>query len=85
MGCFTNSLVIHGLIQSVREPFPIALQRRQAQTVTDSTFSYKIVIKNFLNSEGHQNPISGSKVTIILPKGWILPIGGASLGRVCAR
>ena len=35
---------------------------------------------NFLNTEGHQNPISGSKVTAILLKGWILPIGGASAG-----
>ena len=41
------------------------------------------MIKNFLNTEGHQNPNSGSKVTVILLKGWILPIGGASLGRVC--
>ena len=38
------------------------------------------MIKNFLNPEGHQNPISGSKVTAILLKGWILPIGGASAG-----
>ena len=36
------------------------------------------MIKNFLNPEGHQNPISGSKVTAILLKVWILPIGGAS-------
>ena len=67
------------------EPFPPpALRRRHAQTVRDSTSSYKIdyviVIKNFLNPEGHQNPISGSKVTAILLKGWILPIGGASSG-----
>ena len=41
------------------------------------------MIKNFLNPKGHQNPISGSKVTAILLKGWILPIGGASAGRVC--
>ena len=38
------------------------------------------MIKNFLNPERHQNPISGSKVTAILLKGWILPIGGASWG-----
>ena len=42
------------------------------------SFSYKInhviVIKNFLNPEGHKNPISGSKVPAILLKGWILPI-----------
>ena len=36
------------------------------------------MIKNFLNPEGHQNPINGSKVTDILLKGWIFPIGGAS-------
>ena len=41
---------------------------------------YVIVIKNFPNPEGHQNPISGSKLTAILLKGWILPIGEASLG-----
>ena len=71
------------------EPFPpTASRRRHAQTVRDSSSSYKIdyviVIKTFLNPEGHQNPISGSKVTAILVKGWILPIGGASSGRVCA-
>ena len=38
------------------------------------------MIKNFLNPEGHQNPISGSEVTAILLNGWILPIGGASSG-----
>ena len=46
---------------------------------------YVIVIKKFLTPKGHQNTISGSKVTTILMKGWILPIGGAALGRVCAR
>ena len=54
------------------EPFPpTTLRRRQAQTVGDSSSSYNIdyviVIKNFLNPVGHQNPISGSKVTT---KGW---------------
>ena len=38
------------------------------------------MIKNFLNPERHQNPISGSQVTAILLKGWILSIGGASAG-----
>ena len=38
------------------------------------------MIKNFLNPEGQQNPISGSKGTVILMKGWILPISGASAG-----
>ena len=67
------------------EPFPpTALQRRHAQTVRDSTSSYKIdciiVIKNILNPEGHQNPTSGSKVTPILLKGWIWPVGGVASG-----
>ena len=34
---------------------------------------------------GGQTDIAGSKVTAILLNGWILPIGGASLGRVCAQ
>ena len=42
------------------------------------------MIKNFLNSKGHQNPFSGSKVTAILLKGWVWPIGGVASGRVCA-
>ena len=40
------------------------------------------MIKNFLN-EGHQHPISGSKVTVVLLKGWLLPTGGVASGRVC--
>ena len=42
------------------------------------------MFKNFLNPEGHQNPISGSKVMVILLKEWILPIGGVASGRVRA-
>ena len=34
--------------------------------------------------EGHQNPICGLIVMAILLMGWILPIGGASSGRVRA-
>ena len=33
------------------------------------------MIKNFLNPNGYQVPISGSKVTVVLLKGLILPIG----------
>ena len=36
------------------------------------------VIVTFLNPDGHQNRITGSKVTAILLKRWMLPIGGAS-------
>ena len=84
----TASSFIHSLIDSVRNHFPpTALRRRHAQTVRDSSSSYNtdyvIVIKTFLSPEGHQNRISGSKVTAILLKGWILPIGGASAVRVC--
>ena len=44
------------------------------------------MVINFLNSEGHQNTISGLKVTAILLKGWILPIGGASSGSyICIK
>ena len=75
-GCSTNTFVIHSLINSLSQPFPpTALWQGHAQTVRDSTFSYKIdyviVIKNFLNPEGHQNPISDSKVKAILLKGLI--------------
>ena len=70
-------------------PFPpTALLRHHAQTVRYNSSSHKIhyvmVIKTFLNPEGHHNRINGSKVTVILLKGWLLPIGGVASGRVCA-
>ena len=73
----------NSFINSVSHPFsPTALRRRHAPTVRASTsgckIDYVIVIKNFLNPEGHRNPFCGSKVTAILLEGWILPIGGAS-------
>ena len=85
-GCSINSLVIisfiHSFINSVSLFLPQLNGARHAQTVRDSSSSYKIdyviVIKSFLNPEGHQHPINGSKVTAILLKGWILPVGGAS-------
>ena len=43
---------------------------------------YVVLIESFLNPEGYQNRISGSKVTVILLKGLILPIGGVHWGRV---
>ena len=39
---------------------------------------------DFINPKGHKNCITGSKVTAILMKGWILPFGGVASGRVCA-
>ena len=38
------------------------------------------MINTSLNPAAHQNPISGLKVTAILLKGCILPIGRASAG-----
>ena len=43
-----------------------------------------MVIKNFLNPNGHQNLISGSKVTAILLKDRVLPVGEVASERVCA-
>ena len=37
-----------------------------------------------LNRLCQSDPISCSKVTVILLKGWILPIGGVALGKVGA-
>ena len=83
-GCFINSLVINSFIQWVSKS-AFSSNSRHAQTVRVSTSSYKIdyviIIKNFLNPKGHQNPFSGSKVMAILVKGWIWPIGGASAGQ----
>ena len=50
-------------------------------------FSHKIdyvTILEILNPNGHTNRITGSKVTANLLNWWILPIGGASSGRVGA-
>ena len=80
---------IHSLIDSFIHPLvPTVLHCRHAQMVRDRSSSYKIDyvigIKNSLSPEGYQNRISGSKVTAILLKGWILPIGGATAGE-CLR
>ena len=39
--------------------------------------------RNSCGYKGHQSRITGSKVTAILVKGYILFIGGVALGRVC--
>ena len=49
--------------------------------VEDGDFSHKncvTIFKEILNLEKHPKRITGSKVTVILMNGWILPIGGAS-------
>ena len=49
--------------------------------VEDGAISHRIdyvtIFKEILNLERHPNRITGSKVTMILLNGWILPIGGA--------
>ena len=66
----------------------ISLRRRHALTIADGAFSHKIdyvtIYKKSLNPEEHPNRITGSKVTAIFLNGWILPVGGASSGRVCS-
>ena len=57
---------------------------RTALATPGLLINYVLVMKNFLNPKGHQNRFSGSKVTAILLKGCILPIGGVASGRVCA-
>ena len=55
----------------------------------DSAFIHKIDYVTFfleiLDPKGHTNRITGSKVTVIWLNGWILPVGGAPLGRVGAQ
>ena len=50
--------------------------------VEDGAFGHKIdyitIFRDILNLKGHQNCITGPKVTAFLLNGWILPIGGAS-------
>ena len=63
----------------MNEPFHLtALRRRHAQKVRDVSSSYKIdlfiVIKTFLNPEGHQSPFSNLKVTVFLPMWWIFQL-----------
>ena len=36
---------------------------------------YITMFWEILNLEGHQNRTTGSKVTVFLPNGWVLPIG----------
>ena len=82
-GCSTNTFVIDSFIDWLTDPLVSHIFTTPPRpSVRDRSSSYKIdiVIKNFLNPGGHLNPISGSKVTAILPKGWISSIGEASVG-----
>ena len=73
------------------DPFPpTALRHRHAPMVGNGALSHKIdyitIFWEILNLEGHQNCITGSRVTAILLNGWIFPIGQsgeASRWRVC--
>ena len=52
--------------------YPVLVELAKERSVTKETTIYKIdnvlEIQNFLNPEGHQNRITGSKVTTILVK-----------------
>ena len=56
----------------------ISLRRKHALTVEDGDISHKIeyvtIFKEILNTEGHSNRITGSKVTAILLKGGLFPL-----------
>ena len=57
--------------------------------VKDGSFSrhkidYIAILKEILNIKGHSNRLTGSKVSVILLNGWILPLGGVASGRACA-
>ena len=85
ISCDKDIIIVHAWNLSWLPP---SLHCRHAQTVRDSSSSYKIdyviVIKNYINPEGHQNPISGSKFTAILLKGGFCLSVEPQRGRVCA-
>ena len=60
----------------------ISLRRRHALIVGDGASSHKIdyvsKFQEILNFKGHQNRITGSRVTAILLNWWILPIAGGT-------
>ena len=57
--------------------------------VADGASSHKIdyvtIFLEILSPKGHPNHITGSTGMAILLNGWVLPVGGGSLGRVCAQ
>ena len=83
--CSTNTFVINSVIQwwFVK----ISSRRRHTPMVKDCAFSHKIdyvtiIFLRILNLEGNQNCSTGVRVMAILLNGWVLPVGGVSLGRV---
>ena len=72
-GCSTNNFVTDSFINSVmvRENIFTAPPR------------HVTIFSEILNPKGHPNCITGLKVLATLLNEWILPIGGASSGRVC--
>ena len=82
--------MINLLINSLSHPLvKIPLRRHHALIVGYGAFCHKIdyvtIFKKILNIGGHSNRIAGLKETVILLNGWILTIGGALSGRVCAQ
>jgi hypothetical protein len=66
----------------------ISLRRRHTLLIADGAFNHKIdyvtIFKETLNPKRRLNHITVSKVAAIFVNGSILPIGGASSGRVCS-
>ena len=84
--CSINSFVINWLIKSV-----ILFLTQLYGAATPKWFEIALPVikltmswgsKTFLSPEGHHNRLIGSKVPVILLKGWNLPICGAVLGKV---
>ena len=87
-GWSANTSVIYSLNHSFIDwLIPTALQCHHAETVRNRSSRFKIdyviVIQNFLNLRGHQNPISGSKFTVILVNGWFCLLVELQRARVC--
>ena len=64
-GCYTNTVVIHYVINLVRDPFPpMALRCRQSKIVRNGDSSHKIEyitqVLSIINLKGNQNCIIGS-------------------------
>ena len=77
----TASSLTHSVSQSVRKHFPpSALRRRNVQTVRVSSSSYKI---DYVNPEGHQNPINGSKLQPFYWRGQFCLLVELQRWRVC--
>jgi hypothetical protein len=77
-----NFLLIFGNFQQWKRK--ISSRHHVGDCASSHKIDYVTKFKEILNLEGHQNRITGSRVTAILLNGWILPVGEVASGRVCA-